>query len=133
MTSQTEQQITTIYLLLNTSKSKDNQKMKFGQLIQHNRRSILWQFLKNCTQNVRKYHISGSTVWNFIKFVVVVCANRGLPKYTIRCWLPAFTLDTAFLTNKKRSELVSLPHFLHNLWRKTFFSLYFINLLNFTA
>ena len=36
MTSQTGQQIIMIYLLPSISRSKDNQAMKFGQLIKYN-------------------------------------------------------------------------------------------------
>ena len=43
MTSQTGQQIIVIHMLPNTSKSKGNQTMKFGQLIDYNMRKI---FLK---------------------------------------------------------------------------------------
>ena len=40
MTSQTGQQIITIHILLNISKSKSNKTMKFGQLILYNMRNI---------------------------------------------------------------------------------------------
>ena len=43
MTSQTGQQIITIYILPNNSRSKDNQAMKFAQLREYNMRNI---FLK---------------------------------------------------------------------------------------
>ena len=43
MTSQTEKQTITIDILLDVSKSKDNQTMKFVQLIEYNLRNI---FLK---------------------------------------------------------------------------------------
>ena len=36
MTSQTGQQIITIHILLNISRSKDNQTIKFGHLIEYN-------------------------------------------------------------------------------------------------
>ena len=45
MTLLTGQQIITIYILLNVSRSKDNQKMKFGQLVGYNVRNIF--FFKN--------------------------------------------------------------------------------------
>ena len=41
MTSQTRQQIITIHILPNISRSKDNQTMKFGQLIDYNMKMIL--------------------------------------------------------------------------------------------
>ena len=40
MTSQTGQQIIAIHILRNISRSKDNQEMKFGQLIEYNMRNI---------------------------------------------------------------------------------------------
>ena len=43
MTSQSDQQTIAVHILTNISKSKDNQAMKFGQLIEYNLRNI---FLK---------------------------------------------------------------------------------------
>ena len=40
MTSQTRNQIMTIHVLLNSSRSKDNQETKFRQLIEYNMRNI---------------------------------------------------------------------------------------------
>ena len=48
MTSQTEKQTITIYILPNISGNKGNQITNFGQLIEFNMRNI---FLKNHTQN----------------------------------------------------------------------------------
>ena len=48
MTSQRGQQTIAIHILLNISRSKSNQAMKFGQLIEYNVRSM---FVKNHTQN----------------------------------------------------------------------------------
>ena len=42
MTSQTGQQIITIHILPNISRTKDNQEMKLGQLIEYNIRNILF-------------------------------------------------------------------------------------------
>ena len=49
MTSQTGQQIIAIHILPNISKSKDNQTMTFGQLIEYNKINI---FLENDKQSV---------------------------------------------------------------------------------
>ena len=46
-TSQTGHQIITIRILSNISRSKGNQSVKFGQLIEHNMRKILFE--KSCT------------------------------------------------------------------------------------
>ena len=52
MMSQTGKQIIAIHILPNTSRSKDNQEMMFGQLTEHNIKNT---FLKNQTKNaVRK-------------------------------------------------------------------------------
>ena len=71
MTSLTGQQIIAIHILPNISRSKGNQPMKFGQLIDYNMRNI---FLENHAQNVveklipdplikvKIEHYSGSTV-----------------------------------------------------------------------
>ena len=49
MTSQTGQQIIKIHVLFNISRSKDNQRMKFGQLIEYNMRNIfLEKSYTNC-------------------------------------------------------------------------------------
>ena len=44
MTSQTGQQIITIYIFHNISRSKGNQGMKFGQLVEYN---VINTFFKN--------------------------------------------------------------------------------------
>ena len=49
MTSQTEQQITAVHILLNISRSKGNQTMKLGGLIEYSMKIFS---LKNHTQNV---------------------------------------------------------------------------------
>ena len=49
MTSQRGYQTNVIHMLTNTSRSKGNQAMKFGQLIEDNMRNV---FLENYTQNV---------------------------------------------------------------------------------
>ena len=50
MISQTGQEIITIHIMPNISRSKGNQIMKFGQLKEYNTTSII--FLKNHTKNV---------------------------------------------------------------------------------
>ena len=48
MTPQTEQQIITIYILPNISRSKDNHRMKFDQAIEYNKKIF---FFKNHAEN----------------------------------------------------------------------------------
>ena len=45
MTSEPGSQAITIHILPNISRSKDNQKMKFGQLIEYNMRNIFLEKL----------------------------------------------------------------------------------------
>ena len=45
MTSQTEQQITTMYVVPSISRSQGNHTAKFGQLIEHNMRNIFLEKL----------------------------------------------------------------------------------------
>ena len=52
MTSQTEQQIITIHILSTISRSKYNQAMEFGQLIEYNVRNV---FFKNHAENETGY------------------------------------------------------------------------------
>ena len=77
-------------MLPNISRSKRNQIMKFGPLMEYNMRNIL---LKNHTQNmvgklpresfikIKFERISESTVSNFIQFVFIVCRSGDLAKY----------------------------------------------------
>ena len=62
-----------MYVLPNISRSKGNQTVKFGHLLEYNTRNVFlkkfitWEifFSKNCMQNVKKIkneHISGSAV-----------------------------------------------------------------------
>ena len=66
----------------------------------------------------------------FLLFVPVEVYQSILKR---KCWPLAFTLHKAFLKNKKRYELFSLPKFLHDFWRKMFLMLYSINRQNFIA
>ena len=49
MTSQTGKQIISVHILPNISRSKGNQTMKCGQLVEYNMREI---FIENHAQNV---------------------------------------------------------------------------------
>ena len=81
MTLHFGQQIITIHILPNISRSKDNHTMKFGQLIEYKMRNNF--FLKIHTKNMAKKlvpdpslkikidYISGSTVLNVIKFAFI--------------------------------------------------------------
>ena len=51
----------------------------------------------------------------------------------LRSWPFVFTLNKTFQKRKRGLELVSLPHFLHNFWRKIFFTFHSLNWPNFIA
>ena len=61
--------------------------MKFGKLIEYEmRRASLEILYTKCggpfyIKMKLSVAIFGSTVWNFIKFVFIVCESRGLTKY----------------------------------------------------
>ena len=61
MASQTGKQIISILILPNISRSKVNQLIEFGHLIEYNRKII---FLKNHTQNEMENLIPGSFLEN---------------------------------------------------------------------
>ena len=71
MTSQTGQQIITIHILSNISRSKGNQTIKFGQLIKYNRNIFIDKSYTKCGREasprpfykkIKIEHISSSTV-----------------------------------------------------------------------
>ena len=92
MTSKPGEQAIAIHILLNISKRKDNQAMKFGQLIEYNMR---WEtlFLKNHTWNVVEKLFSDSFLknqnWAYLSI-------NSLKLYTVcfHCmqswWLPKY-------------------------------------------
>ena len=76
--------------------------------------------------------ISGSIVQSFIKFVFIVCQIEGYRNILkLSCRPFPFTSYKPFLKAKRSLQLISLPHFLHDFWRKVFFLLYSINWPNF--
>ena len=100
-------------------------------------------FSKNLTQNLgrtsstpfsKKSKLSISlyqTVSNFIQFVFIVFPSRRLPDVIkLKCWPLVFASYRAFSKIKERLELVFLPQFLYDFWRKIFLMLYSINWTN---
>ena len=74
----------------NIVRSKRNQTVTFGQLIELNTRNIcLKKSGKKCDGETSprffskksKLKVSLSTVWNIIQFVFIACPSRGLPEY----------------------------------------------------
>ena len=82
MTSQPRKQTTAIHILPYISGSRDNQTMKFGQLIKSNMRNV---FLETSYPNmvqklvadpflkIKIQHISGLIVLSFIQFILIAC------------------------------------------------------------
>ena len=122
----------------NISRSKGNQAMKFGQLIECNTKNI---FLKIHAQNVMERLVpdpflkrsNWAYIWiNSLKFYTVCfysISSWGLSKYIeTKLQITCFYLILSFFKKIKRGlELVSLPHFLHNFWIQIFLLLYSIN------
>ena len=74
----------------------------------------------------------GSTVWDFIQFVFIVCPSRGLPKYIASKMLTTcFYFIKLFWKTKRGLGLVSLPHFRHDFWGKIFLRSYSFSWPNF--
>ena len=61
MTSQPGLQTTAIQIMVNISQSKGNQSMKFGQLIEYNKRNI---FFKNYAENEARCLVSDLFIFN---------------------------------------------------------------------
>ena len=89
-------------------RSNDNQAKKLGHVTEYNMRSI---FLEIHTQNeklvpdslikIKTEHVSGSIVWNVIKFIFVVCLSGCYQNISaLTCWPLAFALYKAFSKNK---------------------------------
>ena len=82
MTSQSGKQTIATHILPNVSRRKGNQTMKFGQLIEFNRKFFLKKSCIKCgrgtiprpfSKKSKIKHISGSAVKRFIQFVFIVC------------------------------------------------------------
>ena len=123
-----------MHILTNISKSKGNQAMEFGQLIEHNMETF---FLENHTQIAMEILFPDPFLknqnWAYLwikRFTQIVFTvnqvedNQNI--LTPNCRLLAFTSYKAFLKNKKRSGTSLLPHFVYDFWRKIFLSLYSI-------
>ena len=129
MMSLTGKQIITRHVLLNISKSKDNQ--------------ITWEifFLKTRGQNlVQKLvpDLNQNSAYLFINSLkcYTVCFYcmaklRSTKRYWHYCTEHCFySIQIFFWKTNTGPKLVSLPHFLHNIWRKVFVTLYPINCPN---
>ena len=83
MTAQPRKQTTAIQILSKISKRKDNQAIKFGQLIEYNIRNI---FVKNYTQNVEAKLFPDSFVKN--QNSAYLWINNSLVLYSLLLLFP---------------------------------------------
>ena len=141
MTSQPEKQTIEIHILPNISRSKGNQKMKFGQLIEYWETFLLKNLKQNVVRKLFPHPFLKNQYWaylwiNSLKFYTNYfhcMPSWRLSKYTeTKLQTTCITLFKALF--KKSLELVSLAHFLHNFWRKIFLvKLYSVNWPNSVA
>ena len=73
--------------------------------------------------NIKIDHIAGSIFWNVISFAVMICPSR----------VPSVPHMTLFFFLKGGLGLASQSHFLHDFWKKIFFTLYAIKWQNLIA
>ena len=106
--------------MTNISRSKGNQAIKFGQLIEYNIENI---FLKNHARNVLEKLLpdlflknqNWAYVWiksvNFIQFVLILCQVEGYQYIELSCGPFAFTPYKLFSKDKKRFGISLLVRF----------------------
>ena len=126
----------------NISQSKDNQAMKFGQLIEYNKRNSFLQKLcrkwdkENSSRSLFifwKSLIWGKSKWSaaqfrYISTVLSLPYNKNKLYETLDYW----SRDMLnFHCSEKGPGLVSPPHFVYDFSRKMFLMLHSINWLNF--
>ena len=106
--------------------------MQFGELIEYKMRTIFF-FEKSCSKSDAESiprPFSKLTIFLkiFMQLVFIACQVEGyqiILKWS--CRPLAFISYKHFLKTKGCLELLSLPHFLHDFWRKIFLQLYSIN------
>ena len=142
MTSQLGLQTIAIHILPNISQSKGNQAMKFGQLIEYNKRNIFLQKLcKKWCQETSSRPLSifkksltwGESKWPAVKFQYIsIAVNLSYNKNKLYKILDYWSRDMPnFGFSEKGLGLLSPPHFVHDFSRKMFLMLHSINWPNF--
>ena len=136
MTSQSGKQTSAIHILLNISRSKGYQTMKFGLLIGYNMRNIfLEKSYTKCGGEAIPRPFSKNQNWAFLwinslKFYTVVFTAWRVESYRnilkIRCRSLAFTWFEAFLKNKEWSGTSFSNSFSAFFWRKMFLFCYIL-------
>ena len=128
-----------MHILINISRSKANQAMKFGQLIEYNLRNIFRE--KSYTKcGGEAIHRPFSKRWKLFmsldqysktlyNLFLMYAKLRTILK--LNCGPLNFTSNKTFLKNKNRSWTSLSASFSAWFWRKIFPLLYFINWPNF--
>ena len=129
--------------MTNVSRSKGNQTVKFGQLIEYDMRNIFLEkpYPKCREPSNRAFSQKSKLSISLDQYSKLSCSlfycmpNWGLSKYIetklqTTCFLPNIRL---FKKAKRGLELVFLPHSLHSFWGKIFLLLYSINCSSFIA
>ena len=130
-----------MYILPDSSWSKRNKTLKFGQLTEYDLRSIFFEkraqnmieklvpelFLKN---QIQLYlWVNSLEVHAVFLLYVEVEDYQNILKWRFNL---LFLLHIKlFKKTKRRLKLVSLPHIMHGFWRNIFLTLHYINWLNF--
>ena len=122
LTSQTRKQIITIPIFPSISRRKVTQTITFGQLIKYNMRNIFLEksFLKCCGEASSRpfYKKSKFSQIESLKCYTVcfywVCQVEVYQNILKLRFNHLLCLKRAVLKNKRSLELVSLPHFLHD-------------------
>ena len=111
------------------SRSKGNQTMKFGKLTEKHKKHFSWKIM----HRMRWRNYSQTLFWrkkiehkSFIQFVFLHAKLRNIRKLSYRLLAVTLYLAFSFLKKQKTNkdlELVSLPHYLYNFWKKNIFIL----------
>ena len=116
----------------NILRSECNHMMKFGQVIECNKKKYFsWKIIhkmwwRNKSETlfwkIKITHIFDSIALSFIQFVFIVYQFGGLPTFIeTKLQTTCFYLILGFFKKIRRGfELASLPHFPYIFWRKLF-------------
>ena len=128
MRSQTGKQTIAVLTLPRISRSKCNQTMKFGLLIEYNTKNIFLEksYTKCAGETIPRpscKKLKLRCLWIHSLYFYTVCfyymRSWGLSKdVKTKLHTTCFYLMKFFQKTKRGLELVSLPHFLHGFWKK---------------
>ena len=128
MMSQPGQQTIAIHILTNISRSKGNQTVKLGQLIEYNKRNIFLQKLcKKWGREISPLFVFKKS-FQYVSIALKLAYNK-IKRYKTLDYRSRDKLNFNF--SEKGLGLVSLSHFVYNFSRKMFLMLHSINWPNF--